>query len=751
MVRWRIPLAAATLLLSLVRYHVSGLAEVEVESASELRTALQEDNCCIHVTSHIAFSDVFESTWNGTINGTDYNSSLGQDREYVLPVVNFANRSTDSLTITGECNGYMTHLYGERCVLDAKSLGGLLVAVGSYSQIRLENIVFQGASVEGGGGGGVLLLGEGIQITGGATFADGSIWIRESLFTENQNAGSIFLITSHIAFTGNHDESSILGSFRNVEVTFVGSCPFGVDGHDLSGNKCLLDLKGFGPLMQISGPNAKLRFENFKVINGETLSWGGVMVVSGEAQAQFTNVHFEGNSAGNGGAIAAFTLAVVRFNHVMFVGNSALGSGGAIGVAASDVFLTDVVFQDNQGWQGGAMFVSEFSTIYLVRPAFSRNTASSSDEPTRSKNTILTSPKPPADEPEFKREGTGRPGISDLPFIAYVCLVALVLMLLLFGVVYKRTFLTPSKMPRMYQIPQTRKKRKQKSEDTATTRSLSLPGHFTANDLTTINEFNLRHPSRAPSALVPLNISTPDAMRTPTSPFTYFVNWALNRTGGSPGSSRNTRFDSSFQSTNPSGTPRFRDFPRRSFSHDTWKDRSAMLGWMESMESIDIPEIDSVRTPIRRIRSDNDMFATTTMNFLLQPPHPQGGSSQPATILRKMDDSHGTGIFDSNRSSSGQTSSKEVPPGRDILLSTGDFNFALQPPTEEHQLQTIVEAAEEAPQSQILDTLNFALNPPGMSQEDTKSAELSPTGSLNFALQPPTGNLARSDGKAKES
>lgn len=103
-----------------------------------------------------------------------------------------------------------------------------------------------------------------------------------------------------------------MGTFHNQELTFIGSCSYALKGYDLPGEKCVLDLKEFGPLLHLTGPKSRMLFKNFLVINGKSLSWGGAFVVSGGAEAVFEDVVFEGNSGGNGGAVAVFTFAVVR-------------------------------------------------------------------------------------------------------------------------------------------------------------------------------------------------------------------------------------------------------------------------------------------------------------------------------------------------------------------------------------------------------------------------------------------------------
>lgn len=112
-------------------------------------------------------------------------------------------------------------------------------------------------------------------------------------------------------------EKSILGTFFNKKLTLLGDCNYQLTGHELSGGKCILDLKEFGPLFQVIGAQSSLNVENFKVINGKSIGWGGVFVVSGGATAHFSNVLFESNSGGNGGAVAAFTMSTVTYALVL--------------------------------------------------------------------------------------------------------------------------------------------------------------------------------------------------------------------------------------------------------------------------------------------------------------------------------------------------------------------------------------------------------------------------------------------------
>lgn len=107
-------------------------------------------------------------------------------------------------------------------------------------------------------------------------------------------------------------ERSILGTFHNQELILIGSCSYALKGYDLSGGKCILDLKEFGPLLHLTGPKSKMLFKNFLVVNGKSLNWGGALVVSGGAQVQFEDVVFENNMGGNGGAVAILTFATVR-------------------------------------------------------------------------------------------------------------------------------------------------------------------------------------------------------------------------------------------------------------------------------------------------------------------------------------------------------------------------------------------------------------------------------------------------------
>lgn len=62
-----------------------------------------------------------------------------------------------------------------------------------------------------------------------------------------------------------------------------------------------------------------------------------------------------------------------------------------------------------------------------------------------------------------------------------------------------------------------------------TTDNTAPPAHFTTRDLGNREVLTIRQQSQGLSSVVPLNFATPSAIQTPTSPYTYFVNWSMNR------------------------------------------------------------------------------------------------------------------------------------------------------------------------------------------------------------------------------
>lgn len=62
-----------------------------------------------------------------------------------------------------------------------------------------------------------------------------------------------------------------------------------------------------------------------------------------------------------------------------------------------------------------------------------------------------------------------------------------------------------------------------------TSDSIPPPTYFTTRDLGNRDIFTTRQQSQGMSSVVPLNMATPNTSQTPKSPYTYFVNWSLNR------------------------------------------------------------------------------------------------------------------------------------------------------------------------------------------------------------------------------
>ena len=114
--------------------------------------------------------------------------------------------------------------------------------------------------------------------------------------------------------------------------------------------------------------------------NTATSNGGAVYFAGSGYSSTFSSVDFDGNEAGNGGAIHQAATYPVTFSNASFTGNAAIGVSGGGGVARivdGGALFADSTFEDNHGWYGGAFFVETDSELELTSSTFLANVATS--------------------------------------------------------------------------------------------------------------------------------------------------------------------------------------------------------------------------------------------------------------------------------------------------------------------------------------------------------------------------------------
>lgn len=221
------------------------------------------------------------------------------------------------------------------------------------------------------------------------------IEISQTLTLQGQSRAGTILQANEEPFQGNYDTNddrvvTVTGgsAFEVVNLTIrhgVSTSGGGleINGVDLILENVLFDRNGAG------NRAGGLRTENNSVtmndvwfsgnLGGQTpgVSEGGA-IYARDANMHLTNVRFEINQAGSGGAI--FTRDVTGlFDQVDFIANVAEGEGGALALRSSSPSLFNVAFRgNNAGGDGGAIYTFFDSAPELTNVLIAGNAAGGS-------------------------------------------------------------------------------------------------------------------------------------------------------------------------------------------------------------------------------------------------------------------------------------------------------------------------------------------------------------------------------------
>jgi hypothetical protein len=259
----------------------------------------------------------------------------------------------------------------ESCV--AEQFGGGLFISGS--SLVLQAVAFRDNRVVSGRGGGLFVQGGTVSVQGGSferNMADDPYGVNEHGF-----GGGMYLVDStgtltHTTFVGNEarsvrEDGGIGGGVRAYRSTVdIHGCRF--EANIASERGAAVAGREGGGTLEIDSS----RFVDNLVDEQTDFVYGGAVFCDTGLDCSVDSSWFQGNIAGDGGAIASVAPFTVRRS--MFCGNVAIEDGGAIDFANADQTLPmsveSSVFVDNEAERGGALVMPDgtltLSQLHLV-------------------------------------------------------------------------------------------------------------------------------------------------------------------------------------------------------------------------------------------------------------------------------------------------------------------------------------------------------------------------------------------------
>ncbi len=128
-----------------------------------------------------------------------------------------------------------------------------------------------------------------------------------------------------------------------------------------------------GGALAVEGGAAVL--EDVRFTNNTADTGGAVHVAAGGATLDVSACTFEGNRAGDGGALAVGEGATLSVAGSTFTSNTATNAGGAVYAAGSVVTFDTLTFTENLAFHGGALYATG-STVNTNGVTYTLNTAS---------------------------------------------------------------------------------------------------------------------------------------------------------------------------------------------------------------------------------------------------------------------------------------------------------------------------------------------------------------------------------------